>query len=135
MKIDTRKKISKKTLTSITLHRENDSISYFCKYYDYDEFSYGDIFEKWRYCNDSIEIYTNTFDEFVSNLKTLDVNKINSSNRYVSCGAGETTYILIISGNNYTINLSTNYPNVNTKERGLTNFLTFCERILNLENL
>ena len=137
LEIHTRKKSSKsnKTLTNITLYRENDSISYFCKYYDYDTISHDYIFEKWRFCENSTEISTDNFDEFVSNLKTLNVNDINSSTRYVSCGAGSTTYTLIISGSNHTISFSTNYPKVNTKERGLTNFLTYCERIIKLENL
>ena len=51
--------------------------SYFCKIYDYGIGDEWGIFEKWRYCENSVDIKTSEFDRFVTALDSLNIKKIN----------------------------------------------------------
>ena len=123
---------NKKTLTGITIYRESDSISYFCKIYDYGIGDEWGLFEKWRYCENSVDIKTSEFDRFVTALDSLNIKKINHSRVYNGGCTSGVDYTLRFSGENYTIEMNTNKPQERTKDRGLTIFLDFCMEIWNL---
>jgi hypothetical protein len=129
------KKNKERTIIGITISRDNDSISRIQKIYDKEDSTKPKGLTYLEELNwGSIKISTKTFDKIISLIEKLDIENLNKQfpDLYM-CGSRH--YYLTFSGEGYQISSTVISPDIDTKERGLEDFLTVSNEIWKLTEL
>ena len=115
---------------SISLTRQNDSISYLWESYTIED-TVGDFkrSKKQLFLKNSTIIPTSKFDAIAAKLSTINVEYINNANAAGIMDGNH--YNLTFSGHGYQVTLKGHSPELNTDARGLQDYLKLCNYIWN----